>query len=154
MEIEEYTTQSLEFIFNEAQKHFDDISHSFKEITNKSYLLTGIIISTISAASILKSLNWQNIILLMILLIPLLLIFRNLLPVEFIMNGAEPKMMQHEYFKREKKSQYDKYLIQRIGDLQEAITNNGAILDKRSLRLTYSVVATVISLLVSFVFWF
>lgn len=153
MELKKYSEKSLEFIYNEAQKQFDDIMHSFKEITNKSYVLTGIIISTISATSILKDFDLQNIILTIVLVIPLFLIYKNLTPTSFVLRGAQPKLMQHEYFERDLETQYKRYLIQRIEDIQVAITQNGAILDKRSKRLTRAIASTVILLLISFFFW-
>ena len=40
-----YTKESLEFIYSEGQKHFDEITKSFREVNSKSYIIIGILFS-------------------------------------------------------------------------------------------------------------
>ena len=152
-----YTKESLEFIYSEGQKHFDEITKSFREVNSKSYIIIGILFSLLGVllSEIITMQQYFNLhgLLFFFLVFPTVLILQNLLPVDFIITGAKPSLMQHQYFEESTELQYEKYLAQRIEDCDHAILHNGKILTKRARRFKSAVILILASLIVSFIFW-
>lgn len=152
-----YTRESLEFIYVEGQKHFDEITKSFREVNSKSYIIIGILFSLLGVllTELITLQHFLNLhgLLFFFLVFPTILILQNLLPVNFIIAGAKPSLMQHIYFEESTEFQYEKYLAQRIEDCDHAILHNGKIIIKRAKRFKSAVILILASLIVSFVFW-
>lgn len=152
-----YSEKSLEFIYSEAEKHFKEITLSFREITNKSYILIGVLCSIMGVliSEIIKSETVFNIhgLLFLMLTLPTILICLNLFPVPFVISGAQPHLLKHTYFEKNRDA-YKRLLVQRIEDIQLAIYQNGQILSRRSKRLRSSLLLVLLSLIASFIFWF
>lgn len=160
MEIDynKYTEESLEFIYSEGQKHFDELTKAFREITTKSYIVISVLLSFMGylAHEIINSQELMNTngILFICLMYPALLIFTNTLPNALVIGGAQPKLMQHSYFEYSLDDQYKKYLVQRISDCQQAIIDNGKLVNKRAKRLRYALILIFTSFIMPIIFWF
>jgi hypothetical protein len=157
LDYEKYTNESLWFMYSEACRYFEETTRSFREIVNKSYILIGITYSIMAVliSEIIKTSEIINLysLLFLFLLFPTIIITFNLLPTNFITSGAQPKLMQHDYFESSKKNQYKKLLIQRIEDCQIAIETNGAILNKRAKRLKYAILLSFFSFVMTVILW-
>lgn len=157
IDYQKYTSESLQLIYDEGQKQLDEITKSFREVNSKSYIVIGILFSFLGVL-ITEMITKHQIIslhglLFFCLAFPTVLIFQNLLPVEYTFPGAIPSAMKQDYFEISKDFQYEKYLAQRIRDCEIAILHNSNLLTKRAKRLKSGMRLILISLITAFAFW-
>ena len=158
MELNEtrYNTETLQLIYSDAEKHQQALTQSFREVTNKSYILMSLLISTMSgllAVLINNPNNTLTLVLFLLLLIPLGFLVPNTLPTAFGFPGAEPRNVIHEYFEREKKDQLHKLLAQRIIDTQRMIDVCWEVVAKRNRLFCYAINSAVAVLLFTLCLW-
>jgi hypothetical protein len=151
-----YTEQTLQLMHNEADKHLNALTNSFREITNKSYLLLGILISALTGLlgfMIKTDLFSIYSLFFLLLIIPTAQLIPNIKPSAFGFPGAEPQKMVHPYFENDTKNQYRKLLVQRIEDLQKMIDYNAAIIQQRSNQMMKAIRSIGIVLLLILILW-
>ena len=130
-----YTEQTLQLMHNEADKHLNALTNSFREITNKSYLLLGILISALTGLlgfMVKTDLFSIYSLFFLLLIIPTAQLIPNIKPSAFGFPGAEPQKMVHPYFENDTNNQYRKLLVQRIEDIQKLIDINAEIVINRA----------------------
>lgn len=153
-----YEKESLQFVYNESQKHLDEITKSFREVNSKSYLVIGILFSFLGilVSEIITKNEILNLhgLLFLFLIYPTLLISRNLFPAGFMFPGTSPSTLIIDYFGESKENQIEKYLAQRIEDAEMAISHNSTILEVRAKRLKSAMILILASLITSFICWF
>lgn len=153
-----YEKESLQFVYNESQKHLDEITRSFREVNSKSYLVIGLLFSFLGI--LISEIITKNEILnlhglpFLFLIYPTLLISRNLFPAGYTFPGASPTALICDYFEESKENQFEKYLAQRIEDTEKAIINNSTILVSRAKRLKSAMILILTALITSFICWF
>lgn len=158
IQIEKYTKESLELIYNEAQKHMDEIIKSYRLAVNRSYVfilfLTGVI------GFCLQNIFNEQLMLFyvfcsLIFLIPIFILRKNVIPTNIVFLGCNPSLLIHSYYENRKENQYQEYLKSRIQDLDEAIITNSNVLIKANDRVKKSYISFIVGLFVCLLlFWF
>lgn len=152
-------TKELELIYSEAQILLNEIFTSYRKVTDKSYVVVSFIFS-IQAFACSNLINKENIqmntMILVTFLIPLLYIIPNLFPRKMIFPGSNPADMYkiQEYIKVTNGNNEFDLLKYRIEDIQKAIMTNSSELVNSNKRLSSSIVASFLSLLLFVLFWF
>lgn len=156
LDINKYSTESLEMIDRLANRQLESIFTSIRETTNKSYILISVILS-IQSFVINKIISGSDVLLygvfFCLMLLPTIILINNLMPTKLDFPGANPSSMIHEYYEKRKDNQI-KYLLKfRIIDLNESIKVNSEQMVNRTTRLKNSIISFLVVLVLGFVFW-
>ena len=157
MEFNKYTDESLQFIFQEAEKIDNAINDTFRNINNKSYILLASLITIagwlISLIDSNQNNAWIMVLFVVLLAYPFYILQKNLRPRTWRFPGAEPKLLMHEWFANTKqKEQHRQLLIQRIEDLQLSLVQNSQELEYSSKRLKLALLSLAAILILLLVF--
>ncbi|MEX6627590.1 hypothetical protein [Tenacibaculum salmonis] len=151
--IENQTKNSLEFIFNEANKHFTEILNSVNRNINRSFVLLGIYITliTFSFSKIITQ-DYEYIVLLVGGVISILFIRRNIFPNNREIIGASPSRFFLEYFDSFKGEGLEKeYLISTILSYEDSMDINKTLITKMVKRYKNSIYCFILFLVVFFI---
>ena len=150
--------EEIELIYSEAQILLNEIFTSYRKVTDKSYVVVSFIFS-IQAFACSNLINKENIqlntMILITFLIPLLFIMPNIFPRKMIFPGSKPSDMYkiQEHIKVTNGNNEIDLLKYRIEDIQVAIMTNSSELENSNKRLSRSIVASFLSLLLFVLFW-
>ena len=152
-----YSKESLEFINKLSEKALEESIVSIRELTSKSYVIIGVYFS-IQVFCIERYISdiEKDIFLIICLsfLIPVIIIFKNLLPTKMNFVGSRGDLLIHDYFEQKKENQIKHYLSARIEDLNTSNKLNGEQIVLRNLRIKFSIVLAFVNVvIISLWFW-
>lgn len=152
---DKYSLESLKFIHQQSLTNLGEIWSGFREITNKSY--TALVIYGGVSAKIVVDLNHceynginRNLafFLLFSTLLPIMIVFKNILSTKMSFKGTEPNRLLGTYFEFYKDSEQEKKMIAFMIEMQaEQINATKAQLKKRAQLLNYSIYCALIPFL-------
>lgn len=156
IDTDKYSIESLKFIHQQSLTNLGEIWGGFREITNKSYtalVLYGGVLAKIVldfGKGDYKDLN-QSIILVLLLsvLFPIIIVFKNILPTKMSFKGVEPNRLLGEYFEFYIGEEQEKKMIAFMIEMQSEQINVARIqLRKRAMLLNYSIYCALVSLII------
>lgn len=150
---------NYQLIYTEARDLLNEQITSFRKVTDKSYVLVTFIFSiqTYAVNNILNSNNEIfNLVLILVFIIPIAIIFPNLLPRKMSVLGAEPSQMIKllEYTESLSKDTSVDFIKYRLDDLQEDINANNREISESNKRLKNAVTASFGCLFLFAILWF
>ena len=147
MEANDYSKNSLEFLFSETDKFAEELLNSIRRNINKSYVVVGVCSSTIIYAVknyISNGFSLENTFLLVGPIIAIAFIYENLKPVKQSLRGINP-----ETIKANDKSLDEKKLItSQIIKYKGSIKKNTEVIKTLTTRFKKSVTTLICSYLV------
>ncbi len=113
IDTDKYSLESLKFIHQQSLTNLGEIWSGFREITNKSYtalVIYGGIVTKIVldfGQGDYKALNgYLFFFLLITTLIPIKIVFKNILPTKMSFKGVDPNRLLGDYFEFYKEQEY------------------------------------------------
>lgn len=152
---DKYSLESLKFIHQQSLTNLGEIWNGFREITNKSYTALAIY-GGINAKIVLdfsqgdyKDIK-RNLLIFVLFstLIPIIVVFRNILPTKMSFKGTAPNRLIDNYFEFYKDQEQEKKMIAFMIEMQAEQINLARVqLRKRAQLLNYSIYCALISLI-------
>jgi hypothetical protein len=156
IDTDKYSLESLKFIHQQSLTNLGEIWSGFREITNKSY--TALVIYAGIATKIVLDFGQSDykalkgylfFFLLITTLIPIIIVFKNILPTKMSFKGADPNRLLGDYFEFYKEQEQEKKLIAFMIEMQsEQIKFTRTQLKKRVQLLNYSIFFALIPLII------
>ena len=153
-----YSDESIDFIFSQAEKLLDETFTSFREITNRSYGALAIYISILSYCfNKIANINpfcWYSafpyLIIIIGLVLCILIIWSNLLPKKMKFPGAEPNKLLDPILEKYKDKQLRLSKIRLIKWNDNSIYVNHLQIDKMIKKFKLSIYCFGVSILLYF----
>ncbi|WP_347053591.1 hypothetical protein [Flavobacterium olei] len=155
IDISKHTKNTLEFIFNEADKMATEILKSLAENTSKSFILVAIYSSILSYSFFqIVDKSYLYLILLVGCSISTVILGKNLFPNKIVIKGSLPEIMIDEYFNSFSGEELEKeYLATQIENYNLAINQNRKTIEKMVSRFKNSIYSMLVFMLI-FLVWF
>lgn len=157
IDLKKYSEKSLDFIHRQSEKLLEETINSFKEVTNKSYIIISVYFSVqvFSLKQIIQEESSKYLILLVSFLIPIVFIFKNIFPGKIQRVGTKGSLLIDEFYEDENyDSQIKLYYSTRIEDVEESIEINLKEIENRVFRLKWSLISAIVCVLIVGVYWF
>lgn len=151
IEIDKQTKDSLIFIFEEANKHANQVFNSIRESVNKTYLLLAICVSSLTFSFFnLFEEEYSYSIIFVGSVLGICFSYKNLFPSKRMYLGSLPETMLKPYFNRFRGEDLEKEILAaQIESYNESIKTNLGVLTKVVDRYKRSFIV----LLLSFIFF-
>ena len=155
IDTQNYSLESLKFIQQQGSKNHEAVWAGFRELTNKSYTATAVyggiatkVFSDINTNEFICINSYFLGVLILATILPIIAIFKNLLPTQLSFTGANPNRLVENYFETLEPENQEKELLAFIIEMQiQQIDATRIVIKQRAKRLTLSILFALFTLL-------